>query len=137
MYTCNENFKSQVQIEESMYLQVHNLGYRYLWVQKTSYVYLNIFFLHLCIFNLFFQKGGRLTLWLIVCSLNKMKLVNNFKGHPVLDGPSSLVMFLWPSSRSMHGAKNRILENHRIFHERGLGSRPKSIYFRTNYIFPY
>ena len=45
MYTCKQNFKLQVQIEESIYLQVHNLGYRYLWVQKISYVYSNIFFI--------------------------------------------------------------------------------------------
>ena len=62
-------------------------------------------------------------------------MINNFKGHPVLDGPLSLVMFFWPSSRSMHGAKNRILGNHRIFHERGQGSRPNSIYVKQTLFF--
>ena len=89
--------------------------------------------LYLNIFNLFFRRG--LTLWLIVCSLNKLKMINNFKGHPVLDRPLSLVMFFWPSSRSMHGAKNRILGNHRIFHERGQGSRPNSIYVKQTLFF--
>ena len=81
-------------------------------------MYTWIFLFLLKHFQPIFSTGG-LTLWLIVCSLNKLKMINNFKGHPVLDGPLSLVMFFWPSSRSMHGAKNRILGNHRIFHERG------------------
>ena len=35
----------------------------------------------------------------------------------------------------MHGAKNQILGNHRIFHERGQGSRPNSIYVKQTLFF--